>query len=72
MELGSSTGWLKMGLLNTLLCAILCSGALGQQSSGSASPSLESIIEGMEKAQSDVRPQVAYQLIREYQGLRGK
>src|SRR5213076_728751 len=47
------------------------SGALGQQSSSSgapslASPSLQSIIEGMERAQSDVRPQVAYQLIREY------
>ncbi len=27
---------------------------------------MATIIEGMERAQSDVRPQVAYQLIREY------
>jgi hypothetical protein len=71
MDLGTTTGLLKIGILNTFLCAFLCSGALGQQSSGStapslASPSLQSIIEGMERAQSDVRPQVAYQLIREY------
>src|SRR5207253_8775729 len=55
-----------IGLLTTFLCAFLCSGALGQQSSSSATPSLQAIIEGMERAQSDVRPQVAYQLIREY------
>ena len=71
MDLGTTTGLLKIGLLNTFLCAFLCSAALGQQGSSSASPSLmspslQSIIEGMERAQSDVRPQVAYQLIREY------
>ena len=62
MGLSTTTGLLKIGLLS----ALLCSTALGQQSSGSAAPSLSSIIEGMQKAQSDVRPQVAYQLIREY------
>jgi hypothetical protein len=62
MDLGTTTGLLKIGLLS----AFLCSFALGQQSSSSAPPSLQSIIEGMERAQSDVRPQVAYQLIREY------
>ena len=71
MDLGNSTGSLKIGWLSTFLCAFLCSGALGQPSRGTATPSvtapsLASIIEGMEKAQSDVRPQVAYQLIREY------
>ena len=75
MDLVTTTGLLKIGLLNTFLCAFLCSAALGQHSSSSGSqsvttpspsPSLQSIIEGMERAQSDVRPQVAYQLIREY------
>jgi len=65
MDLGITTGLLKMGLLNAFLCAFLCSGALGQ-SSGANTPSLTSIIEGMERAQSEVRPQVAYQLIRQY------
>jgi len=64
--LGNTTGLLKFGLLNLLLCAFLGSGAVGQKSSGSGTPSLATIIEGMERAQSDVRPQVAYQLIREY------
>jgi hypothetical protein len=64
VELGNTAGLLKFGLLNLLLCAFLSSGGLGQQSS--STPSLATIIEGMERAQVDVRPQVAYQLIREY------
>src|SRR6476469_8161735 len=66
MDLGSTTGLLKIGLLNTFLCAFLCSAVVGQQSGRSSTPSLTSIIDGMEKAQSEVHPQVAYQLIREY------
>jgi hypothetical protein len=66
MDLSTTTGLLKIGLLNTFLLAFLCSGALGQQSSNSATPSLPSIIDGVERAQSQVHPQVAYQLIREY------
>jgi hypothetical protein len=66
MDLGTTTGLLKIGLLNTFLCAFLCSAAVGQQSGTSATPSLTSIIDGMERAQSEVHPQVAYQLIREY------
>ena len=66
MDLSATTGLLKIGFLNTFLFAFLCSSALGQQSSSAAAPSLESIIDGMERAQSQVHPQVAYQLIREY------
>jgi len=50
--LGNTTGLLKFGLLNLLLCAFLGSGAVGQKSSGSGTPSLATIIEGMERAQA--------------------
>jgi len=61
-------------LLNTFLCAFLvlplwASRAAAQRAvvtTPSPSPSLQSIIEGMERAQSEVRPQVAYQFNSQY------
>ena len=62
MNLQIATAVLKMGALTALLCSF----TLAQESTGSGILPLASIIQGMEKAQSEVRPQTPYQLIREY------
>jgi outer membrane lipoprotein-sorting protein len=54
--------WLKMAGLMPLLCCF----AIAQQSASMAAPSLNSIVQGMEKSQSDIRRQTPYQVIREY------
>ncbi len=57
------TPLLKMAGLTSLLCCF----AIAQQSAKTAAaPSLTSILEGMEKSQSEVRQQTPYQVIREY------
>ena len=58
----TTTALLKVGLVTLTLSCF----ALGQESTGSEVPSLPSIIQGMEKAQSQVRPLAPYQVIREY------
>ena len=62
MSLKTTTALLKMGLLSAILSCF----TLAQESTGPGAPSLTSIIQAMEKAQSDVRPQAPYQVIREY------
>ena len=62
MSLKTTTALLKMGLLSAMLCCF----ALAQESASSGAPSLTSITQAMEKAQSDARPQAPYQVIREY------
>jgi hypothetical protein len=59
-----TTSLLKMAGLTSLLCCF----AIAQQNANTpaAPPSLTSILEGMEKAQSEVRQQTPYQVIREY------
>ena len=56
------TPLLKMAGLTTLLCCF----AIAQQSASTAVPSLTSIVQGMEKSQSEVRRQPPYQVIRQY------
>ena len=53
---------LKMAGLSSLLCGF----AIAQPSANPAAPSLTSILQGMEKSQSEVRQQTPYQVIREY------
>jgi hypothetical protein len=53
---------LKMAGMTSFLCCF----AIAQQSASSGSLSLTSIVQGMEEAQSEVRAQVPYQVIREY------
>ena len=60
-----TTTLLKMGLLSAMLCCF----ALAQETTGSRALFLTSIIQDMEKAQTEVHPQASYQLIREYQLL---
>jgi hypothetical protein len=48
------------------LAAVLCGSAVAQQYSSTEEPSLAAIVQGMEKSQSEVRAQGAYQVIREY------
>jgi hypothetical protein len=50
----------------TGLIPLLCCFAIAQQSAKPAAPSLTSIVQGMEKSQSEVRRQTPYQVIREY------
>src|SRR6266852_4310333 len=57
-----TTALLKMGLLSATLCCF----APAQESASSAALSLTAIIQEMEKAQTEVRPQAPYQVIREY------
>ncbi len=60
MPLAITTDLLKMGIVAVTLCGI----GLAQQ--GNSAPSLQSIVQEMEKAQSEAHPQVSYQVIREY------
>ena len=53
---------LKMAGVAPLLCCL----AVAQQSAGTASLPLTSIVQGMEKSQSEIRAQGPYQVIREY------
>jgi len=53
---------LKMAGVAPLLCCF----AVAQQSASTAAPSLTSIVQEMEKSQSEVRAQGPYQVIREY------
>jgi hypothetical protein len=48
------------------LTPLLCCLAVGQQSSGPGALPVSTIVQEMEKAQSEVRAQVPYQVIREY------
>src|SRR2546426_8429137 len=57
-----TTALLKMGLLSATLCCF----TLAQETTGSRTLFLTSIIQEMEKAQAEVRPQAPYQVIREY------
>ncbi len=62
MNLAIATPLLKMGRLAPLLCCF----AVAQQSANPTTLSLSSIVQGMEKSQSEVRAQASYQVIREY------
>ena len=62
MELPIARPLLKMAGVAPLLCWF----ALAQQSPGALVRSLTSIVQGMEKSQSEVRAQAPYQIIREY------
>jgi hypothetical protein len=62
MELPIARPLLKMAGLAPLLCCF----ALAQQSPGASAPLLTSIVQGMEKSQSEIRAQAPYQVIREY------
>jgi hypothetical protein len=65
MSLKTTTALPKMGLLSAMLCCF----ALAQENASSGVPSLTSIIQAMEKAQSGARAQAPYQVIREYRIL---
>src|SRR5216684_7167879 len=56
----------KAVLITGWLTPLLCSLAIAQQSASSGALSLSSIVQRMEKAQSEVRAQAPYQVIREY------
>jgi hypothetical protein len=58
----TTTALLERGLLSAMLCCF----ALAQETTGSRAPFLTSIIQEMEKAQTEVHPQAPYQVIREY------
>src|SRR6202022_3481741 len=62
MKLEITRPLLTMARLVPLLCCL----AVAQQSASSGALSLSSIVHGMEKAQSEVRAQAPYQIIREY------
>src|SRR5207245_2808638 len=62
MTLQITTAVVKMGILAVLICSI----TLAQESADSGVMPLGSINQGMEKAQSQARPQAPYQVIREY------
>ena len=62
MTLQITTAVVKMGVL----AALICSFTLAQESANSGALPLASIIQGMEKAQSEARPQAPYQVVREY------
>ena len=62
MNLETPRTLLVMAWLTPALCCV----AIGQPSGRPEVPSLSSIVQGMEKAQSEVRPQTPYQVIREY------
>jgi hypothetical protein len=57
-----TTRWVTMVTVNAMLCCF----AVAQKATPSGMVALNSIVEGMEKAQAGVAPQVAYQVIREY------
>jgi hypothetical protein len=58
----TTTALLRIGLVTLTLSCV----ALGQQSAPSGVPSVPSIVQRMEKAQSQARPLAPYQVIREY------
>ncbi|HST13070.1 MAG TPA: hypothetical protein VLL05_22005 [Terriglobales bacterium] len=60
--MSQTTRWLAIGSSVAMLC---CLGA-AQQSSPKKTISLNSIVEALERAQEAVRPQVSYQVVREY------
>jgi len=60
MPLAITTDLLKMGIVAVTLCGI------GLAQRGNSALSLQSIVQEMEKAQSEAHPQVSYQVIREY------
>jgi hypothetical protein len=62
MELSIARPLLKMVGVAPLLCCL----AVAQQTPGASVSSLTSIVQGMEKSQSEVRAQAPYQVIREY------
>jgi hypothetical protein len=62
MKLEITRTFVTMGWLTSLLCCI----AAAQQGSPSGVLSLSSIVQAMKKAQSEVRAQAPYQVIREY------
>src|ERR1700730_15734054 len=62
MKLEITRPLLKMAWLTPFLCCL----AIAQQGATSGPLSLSSIVQGMETAQSEVRPRTPYQVIREY------
>ena len=62
MNLETPRTLLVMAWLTPALCCV----AIAQPSGRPEVPSLSSIVQGMEKAQSEVRAQTPYQVIREY------
>lgn len=60
--MGAANGW----VMNGALVALLCSGLGAQQTPATGTMSLDAILLGMQKAQAATRPQVSYQVIREY------
>src|ERR1700730_10022656 len=62
MKLDITRPLLKIAGMTPLLCCL----AVVQQSASSGTLPLSSILQGMEKAQSEVRAQTPYQVIREY------
>src|SRR3979490_1759290 len=57
-----TTRWVTMVTVNAMLCCF----AVAQKATPSGMVALNSIVQGMEKAQAGVAPRVAYQVIREY------
>jgi hypothetical protein len=62
MTPGITAPLLKMAGLTSLLCCF----AIAQQSASTTAPSLASILQSMERSQSEVRQRTSYQVIREY------
>ena len=62
MNLEITRPFLKMAGLTLIPCCL----AVGQQSAGPGALPVSAIVQGMEKAQSEIRVQVPYQVIREY------
>ena len=60
--MGVTRQWIMNGALTALLCSI----GVAQESVPSGAMPLEAIIQSIERAQTAVRPQASYQIIREY------
>src|SRR5258708_8053140 len=52
--------------MNGALTALLCSSGIAQQTATLGTMPLDAIIQSMQRAQTAVRPQASYQIIREY------
>jgi hypothetical protein len=62
MHVGTGNCWVTNGAL----VAVLCSGLAAQQASTAGATSLDAIVQGMQAAQSAMRVQGSYQIVREY------
>ena len=59
-------GVAKQSVIDATLIALLCSIAMAQESFPSASMSLDTIVQSIQKAQAAARPQSSYLVVREY------